>query len=126
MDSTQKQSEPSVKNKKHKLLYGMVIFLLVVSAGGCVFWYQQYHQALAKNPNNQQKDWVNQLADTVVMPDEQPLITTVLDKSKLTNATLASEAKNGDRLYIFAKSHRIILYRPIDKKVVDMLTIQAK
>jgi hypothetical protein len=60
------------------------------------------------------------------VPNETPVITTVLDKTKLTNKSLATHATNGDRLYIFSKAKRIMLYRPSTHQVVDMLTIQGK
>lgn len=130
MSEPQQHTVPSEPQKKRRLAKRLTIvaftLLLIAAAGGCIFWYRQYHRVLAKSPDNQQKQWTNELSELIVAPNEQPLITTVIDKTKLTNATLAHEAKNGDRLYIFAKSHRIVLYRPSDGKVVDMLTIQEK
>lgn len=130
MNGSQQHTAPSEPKKKRSLAKRLTAIaftlLLIAAAGGCVFWYRQYHRVLAKSPDNQQKQWATELSELIVTPNEQPLITTVIDKSKLTNTTLAHEAKNGDRLYIFAKSHRIVLYRPSDGKVVDMLTIQEK
>ncbi|MET1033133.1 MAG: hypothetical protein ABWX94_01395 [Candidatus Saccharimonadales bacterium] len=127
-DTTQLDSNQSTKNSRRRgrrlNIILSVLLVIAVIAGG--FWYWQYHKTADKNPESEQRRWTSELSKVIIMPDEKPLITTVLDKTKLTNETLASQAQNGDRLYIFAKSERLVLYRPADKRVVNMLTIQTK
>jgi hypothetical protein len=115
----------TIPRPRRRWLTRTLVILLVVALAASGFWFAQYRKALRNNPATQQQQLVTQLSKLIEMPSGQPVITTVIDKSKLTNPTLASLAHNGDRLFIFTKSKRLVLYRPSDKKVVDMLTIQT-
>lgn len=122
LSAAEPQQIPRPRRRKITWLLSALLVLAIAASG---FWFVQYREAQANNPSTQQKQLVSQLSKLIEMPSGQPVITTVIDKSKLTNKTLASQAQNGDRLFIFAKSKRLVLYRPSDKKVVDMLTIQT-
>jgi hypothetical protein len=102
----------------------ILVILLVILAAASVLLFAKYRHATADNPARKQQRLTAELGQVVELPPEQPIISTVLDKSKLSNQALASRAHDGDTLFIFPKSKRLILYRPNDKKVVDMLNIQ--
>jgi uncharacterized protein HemX len=123
-ENEQSDNKPQLVKSGRRLNLALSLLLVAaIAAGG--FWYWQYHRSQEKNPDVQQKRWSQELSKIVILPHEKPLITTVLDKSKLTNKTLQAQAQNGDRLYIFSKAKQLILYRPNDKKIVNMLTIQS-
>lgn len=103
----------------------MLSVLLLVMICASLLLFVKYKHAANNNPVNQQQQLTKQLSQLIEMPPDQPVISTVLDRSKLTNQVLASRAHNGDILFIFPQSKRLILYRPADKKVVDMLNIQS-
>jgi hypothetical protein len=92
--------------------------------GASAFWFVQYRHALATNPNRERQRIVSSIDSAVTLPSEEPSLSTVLDATKLTNKTLRSLAKNGDKLLVYPKAKRLIIYRPSTKKVVDMLTIR--
>jgi hypothetical protein len=98
--------------------------LLVVAVCASLLLFVKYKHAASDSPVSKQQQLTKQLSQVIEMPAGQPVISTVLDKSKLTNPALQQRAHNGDVLFIFPQSKRLILYRPADKKVVDMLTIQ--
>jgi hypothetical protein len=121
------QNNPeSTKRFKRGLVTWALGILLFAALAGCGGLYWQYHKAADKDPQSQQQKWITDISSVMVAPDETPVITTVLDKTKLTNQSLAAVASNGDRLYIYSKAKRLILYRPSLHKVVDMLTIQTQ
>lgn len=99
--------------------------LLALSLICCVYLFWRYKESSNNTATAKQQKLVKELGQVAIYPKEEPVITTVANASKLTNKSLAKEAKNGDTLFIFSKSKRIILYRPTEHKVVDMLTIQA-
>ena len=86
--------------------------------------FVKYKREANNNPVTRQKQLTAELSEVIVMPPDEPVVSTVLDSSKLTNKTLAAKARNGDQLFIFPKSKRLVLYRPADHKVVDMLNIR--
>ena len=112
--------------KQPKSLTKILVILLVIALAGCGYWFWQYKKSSNNTPEAKQQKLLSQLGKAALHPDEDPVITTVANASKLTNKTLAKEARNGDTLFIFTKSRRIILYRTSEHKVVDMLNIQPK
>jgi len=56
---------------------------------------------------------------------KEPSLATVSDADKLKNQALFANAKNGDKLLIFADVRKAILYRPSTKKIVDVAILTA-
>jgi hypothetical protein len=61
----------------------------------------------------------------MVLPDEQPTLASVTDKSKLSDQPFFQKAENGDKILIFVQSRKAILYRPSIKKIIDVAPIQT-
>ena len=119
------QSSSSRRGRGHKVVTGVLIVLVIAAAGASGVLFMKYRGAVAKSGANEQADIVATVDKAVLLPDEQPGISTVIDKSKLSNPTLKARAENGDKLLIFVKAGRLIIYRPSTGKVVDMLTIAS-
>lgn len=109
--------------KRQKTIVALSVLLVLTASAGTLFFIK-YRQAKNDNPVNRQEQLTRQLGEVMEIPDETPVISTVLDKSKLANDTLEARARNGDVLFIFSKSKRLVLYRSTDKKVVDILNIR--
>ena len=56
---------------------------------------------------------------TIVPPNEIPEIATVADITKLSGQTFFANAKNGDKVLIYRKAKRVIIYRPEGNKIID-------
>jgi len=52
--------------------------------------------------------------------DEQPTLATVTDNEKLKGQTFFTHAQNGDKLLVYPKAKKAILYRPSTKKVIEV------
>lgn len=61
---------------------------------------------------------------TEVPYDELPVIATVKDIEKLNDQVFFSRAQNGDKLLIYNKARRAILYRPHSNKIIETMTIK--
>ena len=55
----------------------------------------------------------------IELPLETPTIATVEDVSKLDSQAFFKRAHNGDKVLIYAKSGRALLYRPSTQKVIE-------
>jgi len=67
------------------------------------------------------KSVVAKVGHHVILPsDETPALATVTDTSKLKNNKFLSQGKSGDKILIYAKWQRAVLYRPSLDKVVDI------
>ncbi len=129
---TKETSEPVEEKPKgyvtRQLIILIVFGVLVVAAlGSAVYFYLQYQktQALLKNPTTAAQEESNTLITEVgkliVLPkDEQPQIATVSDVNKLKQQSFFAQAKNGDKVLIYTKAQKAILYDPKEKKVVEV------
>lgn len=80
--------------------------------------------AFVRHKQSQKLDTVTGLTLTVgkhvqLPKGEQPIIATVTDKSSLRTPFL-KEADNGDRILIYEKARRVIIYRPSIDRIVDI------
>jgi len=60
-----------------------------------------------------------QIGQTLALPDETPVVTTIQDVTKFNNQAFFKNAQNGDKLLLFAKAGRVVLYRPSTQKVIE-------
>jgi hypothetical protein len=96
--------------------------LLVVLIGGGFLVYRAHHQP-AKNLNDV-KVIVAMVNRHYILPtDEQPALATVTDQSKLSTKFL-QKAENGDKVLIYQKAARVIIYRPSVDRIVDVGPVQ--
>lgn len=51
--------------------------------------------------------------------DETPTIATVIDKEKLKDQPFFANAQNGDKILIYTKAKKAIVYRPKEKVIVN-------
>ncbi len=55
--------------------------------------------------------------------DETPTVATVVDASKVKSQAFFANAQNGDRVLLYSKSSKAILYRPSTKKIIEVAPI---
>lgn len=110
-----------------KWLY--VGLLLIIAIIPTIYFYAQNKNTQKELSNLQNTsssanvdDVIKQVGKLVILPtDEQPTLATVSDASKLKNSQqFFVNAVDGDKLLVYAKSKKVILYRPSQNKIVDM------
>ncbi len=106
-------------------IVAIVGVVLLASVPGYYF-YQKYQerQKLLKNPTAAVKAEVKALIAKVeklieLPKDEEPSVATISDINKLKDQIYFKNAKNGDKLIIYAKNGRAILYRPSTNKIIE-------
>ncbi len=113
------------------------IFILLLVALLCLFgyWYYKSHAvvSVANNPaaggsNADQQalleETINTLSKFIVLPqDDAPVLAVVTDPSVLAKESFFKDAQVGDRVLIYPKNHKAILYRPSIGKVIQMETL---
>lgn len=100
---------------------------MVGALGSAIYFYVQYQhtQDLLKNPSGNAQQEVNSLVSEVgslmeLPTNEQPQVATVSDVNKLKEQQFFSHAKNGDKVLIYTKAQKAILYDPEKKKIIEV------
>lgn len=119
-----KEKSAGTKALQYSLVGGLVI-VLVVALLVAVYFYIQYQNAqkILKNPNmaalQEVTDLTQKVGSLMILPKgEQPQIATVSDVRKLASDPFFANAKNGDKVLIYAQAREAILYDPMQNKIV--------
>lgn len=118
---------------KQTLVWICLTILLVIAVAVAVFFYkdsqdkQKQVQKLS-NPTEQAKLEQQQLtakvAKLTVLPQgETPTVATVTDITKLQDQPFFANAQNGDKVLIYTKAKKAILYRPSTNKVINIAPV---
>lgn len=110
--------------KKFFKIFGALIIVGIILAAGWFFVYPKYGSTILKFlkvQNDEASMYVKEIGKVVDLPaDETPVVATVLDIEKLKGQAFFAKAVNGDKVLIYSKSKKAILYRPSTKKVLEM------
>lgn len=121
---------------KGKIILIFFIILVFLALGGSTYYfYNQYQNAqkLLANPTEAAKietqKLISQLKKFIDLPvKEDPTIATIIDATKLKDQPFFANAKNGDKVILYVKARKAILYRPSEIKIIDVspLTLESQ
>lgn len=116
----------AVLGLKKYLLIGLVLFILVLI--GVSFYL--FSQNLVKNPfdpptpEEEVKILTSKIGKLIELPTgETPTVATVSDKTKLLDQPFFKNAQNGDKVLIYSKTAKAILYRPSINKIIEVAPV---
>ena len=103
----------------------VVFFSIIVftAIGTSVYFYSQYKssQGSVAGTSDETKKLKKRVGKLIDIPtDEDPAVATVNDVTKLRDQPFFSRAKNGDKVLVFAKAKKAILYDPIANKIIEV------
>lgn len=114
--------------KKQKVINTVILIVATVSLlFGFYFYYKLHNIEKNSRINNQQEasDVMNKVSRLYLIPeDEDPTIATVSDPSILKNQSFFTLAEKGDKVIIFTRSGKAILYRPSIDKIIETAPIK--
>lgn len=117
------QSSRNMKYSPKLIIVLIVVIVLGLGAGG-YFVYQNYIVKSQNSPEaaeREAKNLATEIGKFMVLPaDEIPTIATVSDIEKLKNQPFFQNAKNGDKVLIYSKAKKAILYDPKARKIIDV------
>ncbi len=114
----------------NKKIIFLVLPLMVLVIAPSIYFYTRYQstaEQLKKSVPATAED-VNKIVEKIgklmeLPTGEEPTMATVADKTKLTGQKFFELAENGDKVVIYAKAQKAILYRPSTNKVVDITRV---
>lgn len=118
------QNSNSIPKLTKYLLIVLFVLIAVLGYFTAYYFYSQY-KFVTQNPDAVANVEVDKLVKTVgrlmeLPTDEKPVISTVLDKEKLMEQPFFKTVENGDKLLVYPKAMKIILYRPSVDKIIDV------
>ena len=108
------------------LYFYVILAVAVISAGGIVYMFTRGN-GVSNDPITQDsevKNLVEKISSFLVLPtDEEPTVATVSDPKALKGQAFFDKAKKGDKVLIYGKAGKAILYDPIANKILEIAPI---
>jgi hypothetical protein len=105
-------------------LIAMVLILILGAGGTAAYFYKKYSTVKNTEANVAKVEsdaTVAAVGKLIMLPaDEEPTVATVTDPSKLQNQTFFAHAKVGDKVLLYVKAKKAILYDPSANKLVEV------
>jgi len=102
------------------------ILMIALGAGGGIYFAQQKPEifGLSKGAATVQAEvnsLVAQVGKLISLPtDETPTVATVTDASKVKDQPFFANAKNDDKVLIYQKAAKAILFRPSENRIIEV------
>ena len=120
------KSVAGLDRKKRLFLIVLVIFFLIaIGAGVSAYYFYQKWGELRIDPQklaeSEAQEIIKQVGRLIVLPeDETPTVATVTDPERLRDQPFFAKAKAGDKVLIYTKAKKAILYDPTQNKIVEV------
>jgi hypothetical protein len=119
-------------NKPSPLVAGLLV-LLLITLGSTLYYMNRYNNAqvrIAKltNPADvskaEQQKLIAEISVLTPLPTgEAPTFAEVVDSTKLASQPFFASAQNGDKVLIYTKAKKAILYRPSTNKIINIAPV---
>jgi hypothetical protein len=111
---------------KNLLLIGLALLFFVILS----IYLLMAHSRNQADPNiaiqNETKELTDRIGRFMQLPtDEQPTLATVTDQEKLKGQEFFARAQNGDKLLVWTKAKKAILYRPSIGKIIEVSNLTS-
>jgi hypothetical protein len=115
---------------KQKFINRVLLIVLVVAIGfGGYFYYQLHNLQKDKGAeaSKEVKDLLGKVAKLYLIPTgEEPTVATVSDPEALKDQSFFTSSVKGDKVLIFTKAGKAVLYRPSIDKIIEVAPINNK
>ena len=109
------------------LKYSLIaILFLAIGVGSTVYFIKMKPELLGLSVSQAQAQadsdkLVSEVSLLIALPtDEKPTIATVSDITKVQDQPFFKSAKNGDKVLIYTNAKKAILYRPGEKRIIEV------
>lgn len=124
----QEEEQVIPNNKKASLIKPLIaiFILLIIGISATLYTIKMQPQllGLSKGQADSQAEadrTVEEVGKLIVLPtDEKPTIATVSDVEKVKEQPFFKNAKNDDKVLIYTNAKKAILYRPSEKRIIEV------
>src|SRR3989344_7893826 len=116
--------KPYVKDRKLNI---MLVVLLLISTMSALYFYSRYTTVKIdpqKIVQDERTALLAQVSRLIVLPTgEDPTLATVSNIDVLRSQPFFANSKNGDKVLIYVKARKAILYDEVNNKIVEVAPI---
>lgn len=129
-DASEPDKTPNPKRKNYVPVSLLVLSLVFL--GGFYFLRQwETGKVMEVKKDVEVKDdarvLIEEVSKLISLPqDEEPTIATVSDPKLLKDQAFFANAKTGDKVLIYTKAKKAILYDPVNKKIIEVAPLNIK
>lgn len=112
---------------RNGVLFCAILFLLLATTSTAGYFFLKYKQAVSLSSGTplvmerEKQSTIAHVARLIDVPtDEDPMVTVITDVEKLKTQAFFAKAKNGDKVLIYAKARKAILYNPSANKILEV------
>lgn len=112
---------------RNGIIFAVLGVVAIAALGTSGFFFMKYQTAnkLLTKPDVVSAEEAKKITDKIskfysLPKDETPNVATVIDVEKLKDQPFFANAKNDDKVLIYAKAGIAILYRPSDNKIIQV------
>jgi hypothetical protein len=108
----------------------VTFILATLIMSGCVIFFFQYRADMKTEydstlPKTEAEALSREVGMVVLVPEgEIPSVAHVEDPEKLAGQEFFARAQAGDKVLVYAKAKKAILYRPAEKRVIEMMPFE--
>lgn len=103
-----------------KRIIGILVVLLLIATAGAIYFYNKAY-GTQKDPQKDLQQTITSVGKLMVLPtDEVPTLATVSDPEKLKDQAFFAKASIGDKVLIYTKARKAILYSPSANVIVEV------
>ncbi|NTW89457.1 MAG: hypothetical protein HGB37_00905 [Candidatus Moranbacteria bacterium] len=117
----------SRKDKTGMTMWFVGAVLLLAALGAAIYFYIAYRQAIEARPaESEVGQLIARISRFMELPaGETPTLATVTDKGKLSGQDFFAIAENGDKVLIYEKAAKAVLFRPSTGRVMNVAPINT-
>jgi hypothetical protein len=117
------------KIKIKHILFVLILLVVIVSIGFAVNFYlkaQKLESEVQASAVNEVQKIVAEVGKLIVLPkNEEPTVATISDVEKLRGQPFFANARNGDKVLIYTKAQKAILYDPTQNIIVEVAPLNS-
>lgn len=128
---TEPEKIPKKGSKWLKIVLIAFILGCILGLSGTAFYFYRQYKKVVLNQNvilNEEEKAAKEsqsikeiIGQFMELPtDEEPVLATVTDVEKIKTQPFFTNAQNGDKVLIYTKNKKAILYRPSTKKIIEV------
>lgn len=113
---------------KTKFIIIFLVILLLASFSAVFLLYTkiQNTNAIPDDPKGDSQKTIKSVSKIIELPEnETPTVATIMSMEELKYQPFFSNAKIGDKVLIYQKSLKVILWRPSTGKIIEVSTLGA-